>query len=413
MILVKTSRFLLLIIIVAVAAHFLPDIFWTKFEKSNHTPFVAYSPVNNDFLITVNTGSELSRDARYKDTKGHIYDRDGYDTLLPFLNYRQLAALNKMPDSINGKAIPLDSIRLNNFNFSLRPSDIDFEEIPLYPLLESASGRLKLEMPHDVFRINNRMEFIDCRTNTIEEQKSKLFTDKLIEKGFSFPAKLVAGNPTTRKAFDEGYFVVDQKNNLFHIKMVRGKPFCENTNIPSGTSIVHIAVMENPRREFYSYVITADNKIYLQLYDKYRLQELPVKGYNYKTDGVLIMGDYFFRNVTLRRDNNVESFVADRNYKLIDHYKEKWEGKYESAAGSAAAYIFPFTLAFEDNDSSFMNIFLKFSDTRALLLILLSVFGSVMLTKYRKDKISYADLFLVLFTGIYGLIAVAAIRNVE
>jgi hypothetical protein len=413
--LIKISRLLLLVIIVIVCAHYIPDLYWTKFEKSTHIPFVAYSPVLNDFILSVYTGSELARDARFKDSKGNLYDREGYDTLLPFLNYRQLAALNKMPDTLNGIPVPLDSVRLNNFNINISAADIDYEELHLYPLLESASGRVKLEMPADVFRITNRMEFIDCKTNTVDEKKSELFTAKLKEKNFSFPAKLIAGNPTTRKAFDEGYFVLDSKGKLFHIKMVKGGPFCENTNIPEGTKIVHIAVAENIRKEFYSYVITEDNKVFLQLYDNYRLQELPVKGYNHKTDRLLIMGDYFFRTITLRRDNNIESFVTDRNYKLINHYKESWEGKDESSAGVAAAYIFPFTINFEDNDSAFTSLFFKFSDTRALLFILLSVFGALALVKYRKESISNSviDLVLVLFTGIYGLIAIAAIKNVE
>jgi hypothetical protein len=412
---VKISRFLLLLIIISVCAHYLPDLFWTKFEKSVNSPFISYSPILKDFIIPVVSGSELSRDARYKDTKGNIYDRDGSDTLLPFMNYRQVVALNKMPDSIDGVKITLDSVRLNNFNFMLRPSTIDFKEIPLYSLMESASGRIKLEMPLDFFRITNRMEFIDSKTNIIDEKKSELFTAALKNKGFAFPAKRIAGNPTTRKAFDEGYFVVDANDNLFHIKMVKGKPFCVNTNIPKGIKIVSLTVMENVRREFYSYLVTEDSKAYLMLYDKYKLQELPVKNYNYKTDALLVIGDYFYRTISVKRDNNVECFVSDRKYNLVAHHMEKWEGKDESSAGVAAAYLFPFTINFEDEHNAFMSLYVKYSDTRAFIFMLLSVIGAGVLIKYRKESVSNSvvDLLIVLFTGIYGLIAILAVKNVE
>ena len=79
-------------------------------------------------------------------------------------------------------------------------------------------------MPDDYFRIGKRMEFIVAKTNKVDEAKSKLFTDALSAEGFAFPANLIAGLPTTRKSKDEGYFLTDSREQLFHIKMIKGQP---------------------------------------------------------------------------------------------------------------------------------------------------------------------------------------------
>ena len=80
------------------------------------------------------------------------------------------------------------------------------------------SGRVRLEMPGDLFRLKDNIEFIDPETNTVKEEKSNLFMKVFIQKGFKFPAKRVAGNPSTRKAYDEGYFIIDSNDKIFHLK---------------------------------------------------------------------------------------------------------------------------------------------------------------------------------------------------
>ncbi len=409
--LIRISRFLLLLIIVIACAHFLPKLYWMKFEKSIQTPFVAYSPVVNDFIIS----SESSSDLKWKDSKGNYYGREEFDSLLPFMNYRQLAATEKMPEVLNGIKISLEDVRLNNFMYRITPSAIDYEEIPLYSMLESQSRRVNLAMPKDFFRIKKRIEFIDSETNEIDEEKSILFTNELLTKGFSFPAKLIAGNPTTRKPFDEGYFVIDNKNNLFHIKMVKGKPFCVNTNIPANMNIVYIAAIEMNLREFYAYIVTEDNKIFLLSYDNYKPIELPVINYNYKSDNLRITGDLFYRTISVYSYDNVEVFVTDRQYNLIDIYKEIWQGKYESNAGVVSNYLFPFSINFSSNKSSFNNLFVRLAGFESIFLLLACAVIAAGLIRYRKEsfKKSFADLLLVLFTGIYGLIAIIAIKNVE
>ena len=177
----------------------------------------------------------------------------------------------------------------------IRPRSIDQPQIALYPLLESKPARFKLEMPKEYFRITDRMEFINAATNEIDETQTKLFTSRLVKAGFEFPAQQYFTNPTTRKAFDDGYFIVDNSGQLFHIKKINGKPFCVNTNIPKNFRIKYMLVKEMNLKEFHSIIFSETNEVYLLLYENYRLQKLPLEGFDAVKEEFLFVGNMFIK----------------------------------------------------------------------------------------------------------------------
>lgn len=141
--LVKISRFLLIILVIVVASIHLPYIYWLGFGERIPTPQVFYSPVMQKFLIYKIEGKSYE----WRDTDGKNYTRKEIDSLLPFLNYRMLTSRGIMPDSLQNIKFDLKEVRLNNFNQRIRPYNIDEPQIPLYPLLESQPERLKLTLP--------------------------------------------------------------------------------------------------------------------------------------------------------------------------------------------------------------------------------------------------------------------------
>lgn len=409
--LIKFSRILYLLLIVFVASIFIPKYYWMKFEKNIRTPLVYFSPVKNDFLIRGLSNNEIF----YVDRKGKRYSREDFETLMPLLNYRQLILDNKLPDSLKGEPLLMEKIRLNNIMLKIYPDEIDFKPIQLFPMFESKSGRVKLDMPDDYFRITKSLEFINCETNSIDKKKSLCFTTYLTAKKFSFPAKIIAGNPTTKKAFDEGYFVLDAKNNLFHIKMVKGKPFCVNTNIPDSLDIAYMKIMEMPLKEFYGLIITKPGDVYLISYDHYQLVKLPLDGYDIEKDIFALMGDQFYRTISLIGSKNIRTIVTDRNYSMVDRYEETWSDNYDLTAGVVASYIFPFTLRLNDINSSFSNFYFKISGFQSLIgaLILAVLTYFILRSRNIPFKKGWFDILLVLFTGVFGFIAVLLVKNVD
>ena len=408
---IKSSRIFYLLLIVFVASIYIPKYYWMKFGKNIRNPLVYFSPVKKDFLIRNISNNDLL----YLDKKGKSYSREEFETLMPLLNYRQLVLEKKLPDSLNGEPLIMEKIRLNNIMVKIKPDEIDFKGIQLAPMFESRSGRVRLEMPNDYFRITESLEFIDCESNSIDKEKSLRFTTALSAKKFAFPAKIVAGNPTTKKAFDEGYFALDSKNNLFHIKMVKGKPFCVNTNIPDTMNIVFMKFMEMPLKEFYGLFITKPGDVYLVSYDHYKLVKLPLRGYDYEKDVFALMGNQFYRTISLIGPKSISTFVTDRNYKIVDIYEAAWKDNFDLSAGIVASYIFPFTLKLNDADSSLSNFYFKLSGLQSLIGAV--VLAAIAFFILRKRKISlgkgWFDIVLVLITGVFGFIAVLLVKNVD
>ncbi|MGD8779707.1 MAG: DUF4857 domain-containing protein [Ignavibacteria bacterium] len=408
---IKITRIVLALIIVLVASIYLPGIYWKVTREESNRLFINYSPIKKDFIFKTYD----VRKVKYTDTNGNEYNRDEFEELLPLVNYRQLILSGKMPDSINGVPIDPQEVRLNNVPFRIRPVMINANTIPLFPLMESQSGRVKLELPPDYFRITDRMEFITSLTNTVNEEKSILFTDALEKEGFAFPAKGIYGNPSTMKPFDEGYFVVDNKNEVYHIKMVKGKPFCRHTQIPNNLHIVFMSIGENNLKEFYGAVVTETSEVYLISYDNYKLIKLPVKDYNYRLHNFMFKGNLFYRTITIySSEDGIKAIVTDRNYETVATYDKEWKhAELSTASIIIAPYLFPFEISVEKSTTPMVNLYFEFYDLRCLIIaVLLVVLTFIYLRKKQvpvRDTLIYY--LLVLFTGLYGFIAVMSLRE--
>jgi len=406
----RLSRLLLVLIIIFVAAIYIPQYYWKIFDKKTNRPFVLYSVLLKDFLISRAEGPVTT----YTDSKGKQYTRTEYEQLLPLFNYRQLISNGTMPDSLNGVKLEVREVRKNNIFIRLKPTKIIKPQIQLYPLFESQSGRVQLEMPDIYFRINDRMEFINASTNRVNEELTRMFTDTLLARGFVFPAKLIAGNPTTRKPFDEGYFVVDAENKTFHIKMVKGKPFCRDTHFPRDLQIRSIFVKEMGLKEFYAILISEDSNIYLISYDNYRLIHLPLKGYNYAESNLLFLGNMFIRNFLVINQNNIKTFVTDRDYRLINTYQESWKSRDERTAGIVAEYLFPFTIKLVSPYSRYVDFFVRYPTFKSIMGILFFVVLAMLIMKYKNLSLkkNWVNVLIVLLSGMYGLIAILIFEDI-
>lgn len=408
---VNITRIILALIIVLVTSIFIPEFYWKVFKHTQKRTNVSYSPIKKGFILVKSDVYGVN----YTDLKGNEYTREQYEGLVPFLTFRQLMLSGKMPDSIGGIPVTPKEINRNNFTLRTNASAINSKPILLYPMFESKSGRVKLELPQDFFRITDRMEFIISSSNKIGEKKSNLFTEALKESGFQFPGKMIYGNPTTMKPFDEGYFVLDNNNAVFHIKMVKGQPVCKKTEIPTNLGIVRIVVNEYELREWYGMIITESNELYFISYDNYKLIKLPVDSYDHSLDQIQVKGDLLYRTIIINKENGYKAIVTDRNYAVVDSCEDNWPGKDEKTAGIISAYIFPFTIEIEKGTTPFVNFYINLSDFRGLIIPLILLIALGYYFRQKNTPLKKAGIFylLVLLTGIFGFLAVLAIKDFE
>ncbi len=388
----------------------LPWLFWLTFEKPIRAPFVMYSCVDDCFMIK---GTENG--VHYSiNEDGKEYTRDEFEQKLPLLNIRQLIMSNTMPDTIKGFAMDPHVISIARSFYRYKPEAMKAPKPGLYPLFESESGRAKLEMPLDFFRITSRMEFLDADENTINEEKTALFTGALQHFGFDFPAKMIEGIPTTRKSCDEGYFAVDNSDQIFHIKMEEGRPYVQKVENPDGLLFKYIACVDFRNKLFYSYLIGQDNSIYILTQDDYKLVKLPVDGFNADNEELRIYGDLFNYNVIMLGKYHVKVVVLNDKLEKVDEYLKTWENRSVRPEGVAFSFLFPAQLNLTDKYSSFIDFYFHF--TKGFYWLILNVFlilAHLLIIIKRKEKPTYhlIDFGIILITGLFGFIAVNIFPN--
>ena len=241
--------------------------------KPANTPFTLYSGVLGDFVMIGHDDKE----PRYLDRRGTSYSRREFDSLLPLFYARQLVADNRFPDSVAGRPVTLREVQQASFIFRSTPTDLHRPSPGIHFLLESLSGRVDLTMPSDAFRLTERgIEFIDMASNRIDSAKSARFTATMLRKGVRFPVREIAGNPTARKEYDEGYVLLDADGRLFHLKMVQERPYVRAVELPEGVRLRHLFITEFRSRRMLALMTDERNRLHALLMPGYRVR--PVEG---------------------------------------------------------------------------------------------------------------------------------------
>jgi len=282
------GRLFLCAVCVALVAWIVPWAYHFATDGSAKTPFTLYSSVVGDFAQT------QSRDGimHYTDCSGHTYTAAQFDSILPAFYYRQLLSEGRLPDSLCGVAVTPRVIQTTNFNFRTAPSDVNRPQVALYPLLESLSGRVDLQMPDDVFRITDSgIEFVDMAANAVNRDKSDRFTQMLLKKRFAFPAKIVAGNGTNRKEYDNGYLIVDAEGKLFNLKMQRGRPYVRAIALPDSVEVRHIFVTEFRDRRALAFIGDAQKRFFMLEAGSYALRQIDIPPFDPTCESLSIIGN--------------------------------------------------------------------------------------------------------------------------
>jgi hypothetical protein len=388
-------------------AHYLPSGYWLITGKQQRPPFVFYSCIEKRFLLMRSEKGEVVR----TDTLGKTYDRDEFETLLPLDNYMQLYKDQRMPKEIDGIAITPEKLRRDRLNIRVKPESFDSPSVPLYTLFEAESGRTRLEVPEDVMRLGNTIEFVNVKQNQVVGEKSARFQQAFA--GFKFPAKIVASNPSALKPYDEGFYLVDATGAFFHLRQVHGNP--ELTRIvdvvpesekQKWTDIKprYIHVQEQDNREVRALILDQSGKVFLVLKTDYRLIPLPLEHYDPDSMALTVRGDILNRLVSANSRNSTEVVVLNRNYEYVDRYVEELQPVKKQSVGRLAGALFPFSLEFESTSSGFLGF--HFAPGNALAIVVNLVLALIFTTWYwfKKRTFSWNETAWIILGGIYGLI---------
>lgn len=298
---IVTARVFLVCVCAFLVVWILTWIFHFASDESDRAPFTLYSAQIDDFVMYCNeeTGE------RYVDCSDNEYTEDQFYQMLPTFYYRQLVMDEKLPDTLYGRPVNMKFIQNENFTYRISPSEVNKRSIPLYPLFESMSGRVDLEMPDDMFRITeSAIEFTDMATNSVNEKKSELFTKMFEQKGFAFPAHIISGNPTIKKEYDNGYLITDSNDKLYNLKMQRGRPYLRPIELPEGIVPKYIFVTEFRNQRMLGFISDTENRFWVLDAKKYELRKVDIPDFNPETDAMMIVGNFHDWTVNLYNYNN-------------------------------------------------------------------------------------------------------------
>lgn len=284
--------------------------------KPARIPFTLYSSVVGDFaMVQYSEGNGI----KHTDASGRVYTQAEFDSILPLFYLRQLVADERFPDTLHGVPVTPRMAQHENFTFRTEPSAVNTPPIGLYPLIESMPGRVDLQFPADVFRITARgIEFVTMETNRTDTEKSRLFTEVMQRKGFRFPATRVAGNPSVKKEYDEGYLLLDADGKLFHLKQMRGRPFCRPVELPGGVRPKHLFVTEFSNRKTLAFFTDYSNALYVLRSGSYEAVRTGVEAFDPETDGMTVIGNMFDWTVRITSPGTVQCYALRAgDYSLI------------------------------------------------------------------------------------------------
>ena len=180
-------------------------------------------------------------------------------------------------------------------------------------MLESASGRVDLQLPPDVFRLTkDGLEFIDCETNTINKAKSLSFSRELTKHGFTFPVQLIWGNGTTRKDYDNGFLLTDQNERLYQLKMVKGTPWVREIATDNACGWKQVFTVEPSNRKLIGLVVSNDDRLYVVTKGG-KTVLVGIDAYDPQSMQITITGDLFHWTITEYTATDSRYYAVDAN----------------------------------------------------------------------------------------------------
>ena len=313
--------------------------------KPYSTPFTLYSCIIHDFTSLDRSDS---KNFQFIDREGNAHG----DEVQPMFYASILASRGALPDSVEGRPVTMEEIDRNSIIVTSDPKDVNKTKPPVYLLMESVPERLELKEPERaIVSRKDGLLVYDMAGKELLAEISEGLNGQLRSLGFSFPARLFAGNPSDRKAYDEGYLVTDANNRLFHFKQVEGALTAEAFPEADNLGLKHLMITEFENRATLGYLISGDNRLYMLRPDgtvvKTEVNFDPTR------EDLLIVGDMFYYTVKVS-DSKGEHFYALRSndFSLADTMDRPYEFEDEV---NLCKYILPCRITFTSSNDGWVK----------------------------------------------------------
>lgn len=437
-----------LLIFTGICYTFVPSLLNRIFYESSRLPFYTYSGVVDDFIAI-----DFRKEESLKSSAGKVYPAASYDSILPIFNYRQLAWDNKFPMTLKGVELTFKKIEAKSLSLRHQPEDYNLPTIDLNLLFEADNGKAKLQTPDDFFRLKDNIEFLDPETNSLKVKKTEYFAKAFENTTFQFPAKGVYGNNNPRKPYDQGFFIIDSKDELYHLMMIHGEPYIKNTQLPKDIKVEHFVMAEQSDKRFYGYIFTKDHKIFIlergDFVDDVMEKEIPIEEeeenisaaacagdcsscggcgismdpadrpipnnaeyiakqldidtFDINKDNLVIFGNILYWNVNITNEKGSTIYALDRL--SLKRIKKHFTAETENKMDKITKYLFPLSLELEHYNTAYIYPKISFNGYSALIFNLIFALITFIALRKKKRIAPFATIYVLVF-GIIGAVAI-------
>jgi len=383
---------------------YLPHIVKQLSKDNSLATYVFYSPTKEKFVYKKHFGEH---NFAYGDNLERSFNQKDFEEALPFIYWKNLDIQKKLPLVINGVKYNKSEIKKARQSFKLDYKDLKEtnKQIQLYPLFNPNSKKGTISFPKHMFNLDAGFLLLDSETNKIDKKLGESYNKLFNEKEFSFPSKIIAGKTTNIKPLDEGYFILDSKNNLFHMKVYDDIMSLNKINYNKNIKISNIKISESRKKEFYGILLTKDNEVYIILYKNYKLIKLPLKNYNPINMKLEIYANPLNKLVRFQDDKNVFAYAFDKNFNYVSDFKTSIP-----QVNNTYTKIFDLLSTFHIENNKFKNYeeyIFKLHSYKSF--IFSSILALAFFLTFRKKEFmpTLIKSLLLLFGGIYALCFIA------
>lgn len=252
---------------------------------------------------------------------GRTYTDREFDSILPTFYARQLLNDERFPDSLCGVAVTPRLLQSENFMFRSTPAEINKPRTGLYPLLESMSGRVDLEMPDDVFRITSSgIEFVVMATNRIDRGKERPFHRGDDPQGLPLSGACGGGQSVDAQGVRRRLSAARRFVAVVPPQTGQGASLC-----PCDRSARRGAARTSlrdgvPVASYAGFLTDTENGFHVLSKPSYEIVRVGIAGWNPESESLTVIGNMFDWTVRVTGAGADRYYAVDagREYRLID-----------------------------------------------------------------------------------------------
>ncbi|MBK1647189.1 DUF4857 domain-containing protein [Rhabdochromatium marinum] len=403
----RIARWSLIALTLALLAIWLPQVKALLFEYRFGKTQLFYSPVIERFVYKelLGTGHQFV----YRDQDGRDYSREEFEQLIPFIYYKNMELWGQLPLELAGQRFDKAAIRAERLVLEFEPRDLPARapRIQLFPLLESNPGRSRLRFPENIMRPGQALTFIDSDANRRDPTLTATFTRALDDAGFVFPVRATFGRVSILKAFDAGYFLLDDTGALFQLKRVDGAPWVRLVPLPEGLKVRALKISENTGSAHLGFLLAEDGQLYLLGRDDDPLIPLELPAFDPERMELKILFNPLYRTAIYSDRQDIHAVAMQRDFTPIAHYQRRMAMAEPRLVDTLWDSLTPFSLQWRLPESRYLQLRLCWHGAKACIGSGLALVLALAWLRWRRAPLlaNRAFLALVVLTGFMGLIA--------